>query len=151
MNLGGGIVVPYPEPRDAAVSKVGRANLRVDTKPEILIRSAVHRRGLRFRKDHLLRAGEIRVRPDLVFTRWKVAAFIDGCFWHRCPDHHRTPQRNIDYWIPKLQANVDRDLRVREALTANGWVVTRVWEHDDVEGAADEIASTVRASKEHRR
>src|SRR4051794_33374052 len=87
VNLGGGRVVPYPEPLDNAASKIGRANRRVDTRPEVLIRSALHRRGLRYRKDLLLRVGDIRVRPDLVFTRWKVAAFVDGCFWHRCPEH----------------------------------------------------------------
>jgi len=140
-------VVPYPEPLDEAASKVGRANLRVDTKPEVLVRSAVHRRGLRFRKHHLLRVGGIRVRPDVVFTRWKVAVFIDGCFWHRCPDHHHAPRRNADYWGPKLQANVDRDLRNGQALTASGWTVVRVWEHEDAEVAADEIASAVLAAR----
>jgi len=147
INLGGGIVVPYPEPLDDAASKVGRGNPRVDTKPEILIRSVVHRWGLRFRKDHLLRVGAVRVRPDLVFTRWKVAAFIDGCFWHRCPDHYHTPHRNVDYWVPKLQANVDRDLRVSEALMANGWAVVRVWEHEDIEVAAGKIALAVLVRK----
>jgi DNA mismatch endonuclease (patch repair protein) len=140
-------VVPYPEPLDDAASKVGRANHRVDTKPEILIRSALHRRGLRYRKDLLVRVGDVRVRPDLVFTRWKVAAFVDGCFWHRCPLHGNDPKRNVDYWQPKLQANVERDQRVSKALSESGWTVVRVWEHEDVDSAADRIAGAVQACR----
>ncbi|MBA2297818.1 MAG: very short patch repair endonuclease, partial [Actinobacteria bacterium] len=133
VSLGGGQVVPYPEPLDDVASKVGRANGRVDTKPEVLIRSAVHRRGLRYRKDLLVRVEGLRVRPDLVFTRQKVAVFIDGCFWHRCPEHGTDPKRNVQYWKPKLQANVERDQRVTDALSASGWTVVRVWEHEDVD------------------
>jgi DNA mismatch endonuclease (patch repair protein) len=149
VSLGGGRVVPYPEPLDVAASNVGRANRRADTKPEVLIRSALHRRGYRFRKGFLLRAGGIRVRPDVVFTRWKVAVFIDGCFWHRCPDHGTEPKRNANYWGPKLRANVDRDRRVNEVLSAEGWAVVRVWEHEAVEAAVDQIASTVSSRREH--
>lgn len=147
-NLGGGIVVPYPEPVDQAASNVGRANRRSGTKPEVQVRSALHGRGLRFRKDHLVRSDGLRVRPDVVFTRWKVAVFIDGCFWHCCPEHHHTPKRNLDYWVPKLQANVARDLRVDAALVEAGWVVVRVWEHEDVDTAADRIALAVRKRRD---
>jgi DNA mismatch endonuclease (patch repair protein) len=80
VNLGRGLVVPYPEPASAAATNIGKANRRTNTKPEVLVRSALHRRGLRFRKDHLLRVADVRVRPDVVFTRWKLAVFIDGCF-----------------------------------------------------------------------
>jgi DNA mismatch endonuclease (patch repair protein) len=139
VNLGGGRVVPYPDPADAAASKVGKANRRKDTKPEIRLRSALHRRGFRFRKDHLLRCGEVRVRPDIVFTRRRVAVFVDGCFWHGCPDHQHVPSRNRAYWVPKLQGNMDRDRRVDAALIAAGWFVVRVWEHVDVKRAAEEI------------
>ena len=143
VTLRGGLVVPYPEPATQAASRVGRANRRTSTKPELALRSALHRRGLRFRKDHLLRVGGLRVRPDVVFTRWKIAVFLDGCFWHGCPNHFRTPARNADYWAPKLRANVDRDQRVDEALSDEGWTVVRVWEHDDVESAADRIRRLV--------
>jgi DNA mismatch endonuclease (patch repair protein) len=136
-------VVPYPEPANAAATKIGRANRRTNTKPEVLLRSALHRRGLRFRKDHLLRLGGVRVRPDVVFTRWKVAVFVDGCFWHQCPAHATTPKRNPHYWIPKLRANVDRDRRVDAALASENWSVIRLWEHEDVESAADQIASLI--------
>lgn len=139
VNLGGGRIVPYPEPRDEAATKIGKANRRTGTKPEIRLRSALHRRGHRFRKDHLLRAGTVRVRPDVVFTRWKVAVFVDGCFWHGCPDHQHVPKSNREYWVPKLAANVERDRRVDAALTEAGWIVLRIWEHDDVAGAVAQI------------
>jgi DNA mismatch endonuclease (patch repair protein) len=143
VNLGGGRIVPYPEPGDEAATKIGKANRRTGTKPELLLRSALHRRGHRFRKDHLLRAGLVRVRPDVVFTRWRVAVFVDGCFWHGCPDHQHVPKRNRDYWVPKLQANVERDRRVDAALQAAGWVVVRVWEHEKVVDAVGAIEDAV--------
>jgi DNA mismatch endonuclease Vsr len=105
VNLGGGLIVPYPEPTSPAATKIGKANLRTGTKPEVELRSALHRAGLRFRKDLLIQVAGIRVRPDVVFTRRKVAVFVDGCFWHGCPDHQHLPKSNQDYWIPKLRAN----------------------------------------------
>ena len=144
VKLGGAVTVPYPVPGNEAATRVGQGNRRMNTKPELLIRSALHRRGLRYRKDLPIRVGEVRVRPDVVFTRPKVAVFIDGCFWHRCPDHATTPQRNLEYWLPKLQANVDRDQRVQVALVSEGWAVVRVWEHEVVGEAVDRIAWVVR-------
>src|SRR5262245_14625848 len=94
ISLGGGIRVPYPVPGSLAASKVGVANRRRDTKPEIALRSALHRRGRRFRKDVLIRAGGIRTHADVVFPRAKLAVFVDGCFWHRCPDHGTSPRSN---------------------------------------------------------
>lgn len=130
--LGGGVRVPYPEPGSAAASAIGRGNRRADTKPEVILRSALHRRGLRFRKDLLVRAGDVRTHPDIVFTRSRVAVFVDGCFWHLCPDHFHEPKSNLDYWRPKLAANQARDRRVDAALTADGWTVVRIWEHEPV-------------------
>lgn len=144
VNLGRGVVVPYPEPGAPAATAIGKANRRTGTKPEMLVRVTLHRRGLRFRKDYLLRVGTVRVRPDVVFTRAKVAVFVDGCFWHRCPEHASTPKRNLEYWLPKLQANVERDRRVDDALEAEGWLVVRLWEHEAVEVAADRIEGAVR-------
>lgn len=135
VNLGGGRIVPYPEPRDEAATRVGRANRRTGTRPEVRLRSALHRRGHRFRKDHLLRAGGVRVRPDVVFTRWKVAVFVDGCFWHGCSAHQNIPKSNREYWVPKLAANVERDRKVDASLAEAGWVIVRIWEHDDLEDA----------------
>lgn len=127
--------MPYPEPRDDAATKIGKANRRSDTKPELQLRSALHRRGYRFRKDHLLRVGAVSVRPDIVFTRWKVAVFVDGCFWHGCSEHQVIPRTNRAYWVPKLASNVERDRRVDAALRQAGWEVVRIWEHEDVDSA----------------
>lgn len=145
VNLGRGVVVPYPEPTSEAASKIGRRNRRTDTKPEIALRSALHARGLRFRKDHVIRLGDVRARPDVAFTRWTLAVFVDGCFWHQCPEHGATPRSNASYWSPKLQANVERDRRTDLALRDGGWSVIHVWEHEATEAAADRIASTLEA------
>jgi DNA mismatch endonuclease, patch repair protein len=91
-----------------------QSNRRVDTTPERLVRSALHRRGLRFRKDFALKFEGTRVRPDIVFTRARVACFIDGCYWHRCPMHGSEPKSNADYWGPKRDGNVRRDKNKNE-------------------------------------
>ena len=80
----------------------------------------------------------------MVFTRAKVAVFVDGCFWHSCPLHATTPKANREWWKEKLEANVVRDGATDEALTAGGWHVIRVWEHEPVKTAADGIEAAVR-------
>lgn len=143
VNLGGGQVVPYPEPTSAAATKIGKANKRVDSKAEVRLRSALHAMGLRFRKDLLIRAGGVRTHPDIVFTKAKVAVFVDGCFWHMCPEHFHMPKTNLDYWVPKLHANVARDARVTAALEADGWKVVRIWEHEADASSAMRIRRVV--------
>jgi DNA mismatch endonuclease, patch repair protein len=107
-----------------------RAIRRADTKPETALRSALHRQGYRFRKDlRLDLAPGTRVRPDIAFTGRRVAVFVDGCFWHACPDHGRPPAVNDWYWSPKLRRTVERDRAADAALTEAGWRVVRVWEH----------------------
>jgi DNA mismatch endonuclease (patch repair protein) len=115
------------------------ANRRTDTKPEIAVRSALHRRGHRFRKDHRISLGGVTPRPDIVFTRAKVAVFIDGCFWHACAQHSRPPRQNTAYWGPKLQGNIDRDARHDRVLHDAGWMVLRIWEHEPVKTAVERI------------
>ncbi len=138
--LGGGLRVPYPEPRDEAATKVGKGNRRTDTKPEVALRSALHRRGLRFRKDYPIRVeGRRPIRPDIVFTRARVAVFVDGCFWHGCPEHQVLPKANPDYWIPKLRRNVERDREVEAALRDAQWVVVRIWEHEEMDRAVEVV------------
>jgi DNA mismatch endonuclease (patch repair protein) len=144
--LGGGRTAPYPHPVDAAATTRGKANRRRDTKIEVAIRSALHGRGLRFRKDYLLRCSNgVRVRADVAFTRPKVAAFVDGCFWHRCPQHGTAPGHNQSYWLPKLESNVERDRRVDAALAADGWHVLRIWEHEAVEDGTERVVALLRA------
>jgi DNA mismatch endonuclease, patch repair protein len=120
-----------------------RANRRVDTAPELALRSELHRSGLRFRKDLRLKLGSTSVRPDVVFTRAKVAVFVDGCFWHSCPDHGQTPTANRGYWEPKLANNVERDRRNDAALEENGWRVLRFYEHVDANDAARIVRDAV--------
>lgn len=128
----------YPHPTSPAVTAAMKGNRRTDTRPELALRSALHAQGLRFRKDFLLRtsAGS-RVKADIVFTRDRIAIFVDGCFWHGCPEHGNTPKANTAYWGPKLSRNKERDLRVTDELRSDGWAVIRVWEHEPVERAVD--------------
>lgn len=136
---------PFPGQLDApdasspAVRRVMQGNTKVDTKPEVALRSELHRRGLRFRKNYPIRVGEVLVRPDVVFTRQKLAVFVDGCFWHSCPEHGNVPTTNSSYWKAKLQRNRSRDQRVNIALQTAGWRVLRIWEHESAESAASRI------------
>jgi DNA mismatch endonuclease (patch repair protein) len=120
-----------------------QANRRVDTRPERLVRSALHARGLRFRKDLRIDLPLARVRPDVVFTRARVCIFVDGCFWHRCPTHGSEPRAHSDYWAAKLRRNVERDRTADAALKAAGWKVMRAWEHEDPEAVADRVAAVL--------
>ena len=120
-----------------------RANRRTDTKPELALRHALHRLGYRYRKDYRLDlASGRRVRPDIAFTARKVAVFVDGCFWHACPEHGSKPRANQWYWSPKLIKNVERDRVNDAALTLAGWTVVRLWEHVPL----DEAVATVVAA-----
>ncbi|WP_344232195.1 very short patch repair endonuclease [Kribbella hippodromi] len=116
---------------------------RVNTKPEVRLRSALHRCGYRFRKDLSIYTSARRVRPDIVFTARKVAVFVDGCFWHCCPEHGRQPAVNSQYWSPKLQRNVDRDRLANAALIHDGWSVVRIWEHESVSDAVAKVIAAL--------
>jgi DNA mismatch endonuclease, patch repair protein len=131
--------LPYPHPTSPGVSVRMRRNPRRNTKPEVNLRSVLHRRGLRFRKDLPIRASGRVVRPDIAFPRARLAVFVDGCFWHSCPIHGNQPRANTHYWRPKLARNVARDRAVDEALTRAGWQVLRAWEHEDAADVADRV------------
>lgn len=136
-------LLSVPPPSRPAMTAIMRGNPSHDTKPEKAIRSQLHRRGLRFRKNYSTRAGDLRVRIDIVFTKRKLAVFIDGCFWHQCPQHGTVPRSNVDYWAPKLARNVARDAEVSAALESDGWTVLRFWEHAPDEDVVDAIIHTV--------
>jgi DNA mismatch endonuclease, patch repair protein len=119
-----------------------RSQRQRDTKGELELRSLLHRRGLRFRV-HALLPG-LRRRSDIVFTRARVVVFVDGCFWHGCPEHGTWPKENADWWRGKIEANKRRDRDTDARLTAAGWTVIRVWEHEDPTQAADQIVEIVR-------
>jgi DNA mismatch endonuclease (patch repair protein) len=112
-----------------------QATRRVDTRAELSLRRELHQRGLRFRKDYVVR-GVSRSRLDIAFTRHKVAVFVDGCFWHSCPDHSSIPKVNTEWWTLKLETNRVRDLRHNSELESAGWTVVRVWEHEDARAVA---------------
>jgi DNA mismatch endonuclease (patch repair protein) len=133
----------YPAPLNAGRSRNMQANRRVDTKPEVMLRSALHRLGYRFRKDLPLVVGGRRIRPDIVFPRRKTAVFVDGCFWHVCPEHGRQPRTNEWYWSPKLQRNVERDAAVNAVLAEAGWRVVRIWEHEALDAAVGAVTDAL--------
>ncbi|MBX7069600.1 MAG: very short patch repair endonuclease [Microthrixaceae bacterium] len=118
------------------------ANRGRDTGPETAVRSAVHRRGMRFRVDTRPEPS-LRRTADLVFRRAKVAVFVDGCFWHSCPIHRTRPRANGGFWSAKLERTIARDRETTEALEAAGWLVLRFWEHEDPEEVADRIRDAV--------
>jgi DNA mismatch endonuclease (patch repair protein) len=134
----------YPHPSSAGRSANMKANRRADTKPELALRRALHGRGYRYRKDYRLDlAAGVRVRPDIVFTARKVAVFVDGCFWHCCPEHGSQPASNTWYWEPKLRRNVDRDRAADAALGQAGWTVVRFWEHESIESAVAAVVEVL--------
>lgn len=136
----------YPFPSSPAAAATMKANRRVDTQPEARLRSALHQRGLRFRKDVLLRIGDLRTKADIVFARPRVVVYVDGCFWHCCPEHGQIPRANRAYWRPKLARNVRRDKEVTQALRADGWTVIRIWEHEPIDLSAQRIYEAIRKS-----
>ena len=124
-----------------------RANRRTDTKPELALRHALHRLGYRYRKDYRLDLdGGRRVRPDIAFTARKVAVFVDGCFWHACPEHGSKPRANEWYWGPKLVRNVERDRVNDAALILAGWTVVRLWEHVPLDEAVGTVVTALTAT-----
>jgi DNA mismatch endonuclease (patch repair protein) len=111
---------------------------RRDTHPERALRSELHRRGLRFRLHRRLLPG-IRREADIVFASSRVAVFVDGCFWHGCPDHATWPKQNAEWWRHKIVSNKTRDRTTDEALRHEGWEVIRIWEHEPAQEAADRV------------
>lgn len=119
---------------------------RTDTKPEVALRRELHRQGYRYRKDYRIDLDGARVRPDIAFTARRLAVFVDGCFWHCCPDHGGQPANNSWYWEPKLARNVERDRAADAALAAAGWKVVRIWEHESVDAAVSAVVIALGAS-----
>lgn len=122
--------------------EVMRAVRREDTAPEQRLRKVLWRRGFRYRK-HKRIAG---TRPDICFISPKVAVFVDGCFWHGCPEHYVAPVGNGDFWREKLRRNRQRDERNNRALEKAGWAVLRFWEceiRDELRGVVAKIASVL--------
>ena len=120
-----------------------QGNSRRGTSAEVRLRSTLHRMGLRFTVDQKVGVGRAAPRPDILFSSARVAVFVDGCFWHGCPEHGTRPRANEPYWSAKMARNRRRDEANNEALEALGWRVVRVWEHEDPRAAAAAIRRIV--------
>ncbi|GAB2699944.1 very short patch repair endonuclease [Nocardia thraciensis] len=127
---------------DAKTSARMSRQRRVGTKPETALRKELHRRGYRFFVDRPPLRG-LRRRADLVFPRRKVAVYVDGCFWHCCPEHATYPKNNAEWWSEKLAGNVRRDRDTDTRLSGAGWLVVRVWEHEAAADAADRVQAAL--------
>lgn len=132
-----------PATINAATSRRMARQRTRDTEPEMLLRRELHRRGLRYRVDTSL-PGMPRRRADILFTRAQVAVFVDGCFWHGCPEHRTAPATNGAWWAAKLARNIDRDRETDAHLRSLGWTVLRFWEHMDMKHVATDIEPIVR-------
>lgn len=119
-----------------------RATRRRDTRPEIEVRRLLHAAGLRYRVDWPLPTNPRR-RADIAFPKHKIIVFIDGCFWHRCPQHYVPPKANSAHWDTKTQANAARDGDTDRRLRDEGWLVLRFWEHEDPASAACTVSRAV--------
>lgn len=133
-----------PSPSSSDARERMRSQRRRDTAPEMVYRRALFSLGLRYRVD--LRIPPLRRRGDIVFTRWKVIVFVDGCFWHACPSHGTVPRANGDWWLAKLRANVHRDRETDDLLRAAGWRVVRIWEHEAPQMALPRILAALGAA-----
>ncbi len=118
-----------------------QAQRRAHTNCELAVRRRLHALGMRYRVD--MRPEQvIRRKADIVFTRRRIAVFIDGCFWHGCPAHWRPPRTNTEWWTAKIRTTQERDLQTTQMLAERGWVVLRFWEHD----SPDEVVAAICAA-----
>lgn len=124
-----------------------RSNRSRDTKPELVLRRALHAKGLRYRVC-ARPLPDLRMKADIVFRPAQVAVEVRGCFWHGCPTHYRQPIANSDYWVAKVARNVARDEKNSKALQDAGWLLISVWEHEDLSAAAENIDHAVRHRRE---
>lgn len=118
------------------------------TRCEVELRRALHSRGLRYRLQVPLITKPRRV-ADVVFVSARVAVFVDGCFWHGCPEHASWPKSNAEFWREKIEANRSRDADTGRSLAELGWRVIRIWEHEDANDAADRIAELILSIKKN--
>lgn len=131
----GAAPIRRPAPLSVTVSRQMSRMPRKDTKPELRLRRMLHSQGYRYRVHPNLPG-----RPDIAFSRVRLAVFIDGCFWHACPEHGVLPKNNREWWRQKLARNAERDLEKDDALSLLGWNVLHVWEHEDTSAAVGRVA-----------
>ncbi|MGZ3147409.1 DNA mismatch endonuclease Vsr [Lentzea chajnantorensis] len=136
---------PAPSATSEATSRTMRRTRRTGTAPELAVRRALHRRGLRYLVDVAAPGTSRRRRVDVLLRGARIALLVDGCFWHSCPEHGQVPKANREWWQVKLHGVVVRDRDTDAQLASAGWLVVRVWEHEDPEEAADRVAALVAA------
>lgn len=122
---------------------------RNDTVPELKLRKALFAAGLRYRVNYPL-PGNRRRTIDVAFPRQRLAVFVDGCFWHVCPEHGVQPKNAAEWWREKLERNVARDRETDALLAREGWSVLRVWEHQDPNSSAKQVMNLLRSMRDHR-
>ncbi|MCX4666986.1 very short patch repair endonuclease [Streptomyces sp. NBC_01381] len=121
-----------------------------DTKPEVAVRRLLHAAGLRYRLQRRV-PGMARNTIDIAFPGPRVAVFIDGCFWHGCPEHATYPKANSQFWHEKINKNAGRDARTTAHLESLGWTVLRFWEHEKPEQVATQVEAVLQSAKHVRR
>lgn len=129
-----------PEQRKKNMSAIKGKN----TKPEIKIRKLLWENGIRGYRIHY----DLPGKPDITFTKYKIAIFIDGCYWHKCPECFREPKTNTEFWMKKINGNVERDQKITKELEDSGWTVLRFWEHEvrkDTENIISIILDTIKS------
>lgn len=131
-------VPAHPGASSESVSRRMSRAKRRETAPEIALRRALHARGLRYRVAYPI-PGQRRRTIDVAFTRRRLAVFVDGCFWHGCPEHGTAPSQNSSWWQAKFRANQARDRDTDAVLESMGWQVLRAWEHEPPEAVADVV------------
>lgn len=139
-------VPPHPGASSEEVARRMSRAARSGTAPEMALRRALHARGLRYRVGVAV-PGQRRRTIDVAFTRARVAVFVDGCFWHGCPEHGTRPAANSDWWQVKLDANQRRDRDTDRLLQEQAWAVLRLWEHVPVDVAVAEVMSVLSAAR----
>ncbi|MFD3520574.1 very short patch repair endonuclease [Streptomyces sp. NPDC058653] len=137
--------MPKVVPSSATVSARMSRQASRDTAPEVAVRKILHAAGLRYRVNVPV-PGMPRRTIDIVFGPAKIAVFLDGCFWHGCPEHATSPKSNAEWWRAKLDKNIARDRETTEHLEAQGWTVLRFWEHEDPEDISQAVARTKEAT-----
>ncbi len=135
---------PDPTASSAAVSARMRKQRRSDTVPELALRRLLHARGYRCRLVWPV-PGRSRRSIDIAFPGRRIAVFVDGCFWHSCPEHATRPRANSAWWSRKLERNVQRDRETDSLLTAEGWIVVRIWEHERPQDALARVQDALHA------
>ncbi len=126
-----------------------QGNRSRDTAPEWAVRRLIHKAGLRYRVA-VRPIKSLRRRADIVFPKERIAVFVDGCFWHACPEHFVAPKTHAEYWEPKIERNRLRDVNTNRVLADAGWTVLRFWAHEPPEQVAKSVIAAVQRVRKRR-